>query len=57
VRPAAVRGTRRSGVSAEFFPASVVLRADGSEVLTIDFFGIPLVWTFDASGAQVGFRI
>jgi hypothetical protein len=42
---------------AEFFPASVSFGADGSQVLTIDFFGIPLVWTYNASGGLVSFRL
>jgi hypothetical protein len=42
---------------AELFPATVTFNSDGSEVLTIDFFGIPLVYTYNASGGLESFRI
>jgi hypothetical protein len=41
----------------EFFPASITFGADGSEVLTVSFFGIPLTWTYSAGGALVSFKI
>jgi hypothetical protein len=37
----------------EFFPAVVAFNADGSEVLSLDFFGIPLVFTYNADGVLV----
>jgi hypothetical protein len=42
---------------AEFFPATVSFGADGSEVLSIDFFGIPLVYTYPAGGGPATFSL
>jgi hypothetical protein len=42
---------------AEFFPAALSFRADGSQVLSIDFFGIPLVFTYSSSGGLIGFSL
>jgi hypothetical protein len=42
---------------AEFFPATVTFGSDGSEVLTIDFFGIPLVWTYPPGGGSPHFSL
>jgi hypothetical protein len=38
----------------EFFATSVSIAADGSEVVSVSFFGIPLVYTYNASGGLVG---
>jgi hypothetical protein len=37
----------------EFFPGSVTINADGSEVVTVDFFFLPIVFTYNAQGALV----
>jgi hypothetical protein len=37
----------------EFFPTVVSIAADGSEVVSISFFGIPLVFTYNADGVLV----
>jgi hypothetical protein len=41
----------------EFFPTVVSIAADGSEVVSVSFFGIPLTYTYNASGALVGITI
>jgi hypothetical protein len=38
----------------EFLSAVVTFGADGSEMVTLDFFGLPLVFTYNASGALTG---